>query len=397
MGLSPLLFPLILMAICVVWFFNPLATPEGLFHRSSRYWLLRRCFYCFTAPLHMVTFADFWLGDQMNSLLTVFLDMQYFVCFYATEVDYNGWNVVARAHHSGVNDTIDSLHPVPWGYVDYTSGQDKCSTAAGLRSFVLIIPAAVRFLQCLRRYRDAPHFHPHLTNAGKYMTTFLVVGFGAANRWYVGRSPDISQFASPFFYLWILSYIISFTYTFLWDVFMDWGLCDPKAPKDMPYLRNEMIYGVKWYYYAAIVQDFVLRLLWVMNVSLGEAWTLEAELLLCVTSPLELIRRFIWNFLRLENEHVNNCGNFRAVRDISIKPIEFKGTLETLINKIDNDDAVTHRHDQLNGKQPKKKQRKTAAKRIISHMAHMPLLQHIHLSDHNLHKPWSKHSTSDLV
>jgi len=35
-------------------------------------------------------------------------------------------------------------------------------------------------------------------------------------------------------------------------------------------------------------------------------------------APCEIIRRFIWNFYRLENEHLNNCGEFRAVRDISI-------------------------------------------------------------------------------
>lgn len=35
-------------------------------------------------------------------------------------------------------------------------------------------------------------------------------------------------------------------------------------------------------------------------------------------------RRFIWNFFRLENEHLNNVGEFRAVRDISIKPIIVK-------------------------------------------------------------------------
>lgn len=31
--------------------------------------------------------------------------------------------------------------------------------------------------------------------------------------------------------------------------------------------------------------------------------------------------RFIWNFFRLENEHLNNCGEFRAVRDIFITPL----------------------------------------------------------------------------
>ena len=37
---------------------------------------------------------------------------------------------------------------------------------------------------------------------------------------------------------------------------------------------------------------------------------------------LEVFRRFVWNFFRLENEHLNNCGKFRAVRDISVAPID---------------------------------------------------------------------------
>ena len=35
-----------------------------------------------------------------------------------------------------------------------------------------------------------------------------------------------------------------------------------------------------------------------------------------------LLCRFIWNFFRLENEHLNNCGKFRAVRDISVAPLD---------------------------------------------------------------------------
>ena len=32
-------------------------------------------------------------------------------------------------------------------------------------------------------------------------------------------------------------------------------------------------------------------------------------------------RRSVWNFVRLENEHLNNCGQFRAVRDINVRVI----------------------------------------------------------------------------
>ena len=56
-------------------------------------------------------------------------------------------------------------------------------------------------------------------------------------------------------------------------------------------------------------------------------------------------RRFVWNFFRLENEHLNNCGQFRAVRDISIAPLE-SNDLSQLIEMMDEDDgACKHRSD----------------------------------------------------
>lgn len=30
----------------------------------------------------------------------------------------------------------------------------------------------------------------------------------------------------------------------------------------------------------------------------------------------------MWNFFRLENEHLNNAGEFRAVRDIAVVPLD---------------------------------------------------------------------------
>ena len=43
-----------------------------------------------TAPFHHVGFADFWLADQLNSLTIVLLDIEFFICFYAVEVDWLG-------------------------------------------------------------------------------------------------------------------------------------------------------------------------------------------------------------------------------------------------------------------------------------------------------------------
>lgn len=74
--------------------------------------------------------------------------------------------------------------------------------------------------------------------------------------------------------------------------------------------------------------------------------------------------RFIWNYFRLENEHVNNCGQFRAVRDISVKPIR-KGDLESLISKMDNTDGVSHRGTDLRDRVKKQKKAGREKKQIL--------------------------------
>jgi hypothetical protein len=62
---------------------------------------------------------------------------------------------------------------------------------------------------------------------------------------------------------------------------------------------------------------------------------------------LEVFRRFIWNFFRLENEHLNNCGEFRAVRDISINPLR-EEDLPALMRMMDLDDGVSNRRGSSN-------------------------------------------------
>ena len=43
-----------------------------------------------------------------------------------------------------------------------------------------------------------------------------------------------------------------------------------------------------------------------------------------------MFRRFVWNLFCLENKQLNNVGEFRAVRDISIQPVD--------LSKVDTGD-----------------------------------------------------------
>ena len=80
---------------------------------------------------------------------------------------------------------------------------------------------------------------------------------------------------------------------------------------------------------------------------------------------------------------MNNCGQFRAVRDISLKPIikvnyltvqhrkvlAFKGELETLIKRMDLGDGVTHRGNDFVGEERKKRKDRKPTKNKLAHFA----------------------------
>ena len=85
-----------------------------------------------------------------------------------------------------------------------------------------------------------------------------------------------------------------------------------------------------------------MRFSWAISTSLIEMGFIHADLIITISAPIEVFRRFVWNFFRLENEHLNNCGNFRAVRDISIAPVDFSDQTQ-IIRMMDDEDGVVHR------------------------------------------------------
>lgn len=301
--------PICLVGFCLLYLINPIR----ILHYKSRLWLLKVLFRIVTAPFHYVGFADFWLADQLNSLTTVLLDFEYLVCFYAIEVNWYG----------------DNKHSVCGG-VTY-----------GIRPIVAALPSWFRIAQCFRRYRDTKHAFPHIVNAGKYAITFLVVLFSTLNSVYKGHHGNEVIQNNVFFYLWIIAAFASTCYTFIWDIKMDWGLFDKNA-KENRFLREEIVYAHKAYYYFAMLQDLVFRFTWTITVTIGEEEVINSEVLKTAVASLEVLRRFIWNFFRLENEHLNNCGQFRAVRDISIAPMNANDQA-LLEQMMDEEDGVTNR------------------------------------------------------
>ncbi|XP_023340360.1 xenotropic and polytropic retrovirus receptor 1 [Eurytemora carolleeae] len=304
LDIQPFIMPGFLVLIMLIFLLNPTRT----FQHDARFWSLKVIFRIIMAPFFYVGFADFWLADQANSLGQALKDFQFLVCFYVRR--FSEWD---------------------WEKIEL----DECGSSGWwLVGVVGALPAWFRFAQCLRRYRDTREAFPHLLNAGKYTSSLSVVLFTTLYGYY-----ETGESKGPFFYLMIISSVVSTVYGYLWDIKMDWGFFSDNAG-DNRFLREEVVYSSTNYYYFAILEDLVLRFSWVYILLIKESGLnsiISSEIVTTVFACLEVVRRFIWNFFRLENEHLNNCGKFRAVRDISVAPLDASDQ-QQIINMMDDPD-----------------------------------------------------------
>ncbi|CAF3922687.1 unnamed protein product [Adineta steineri] len=318
----PFLQPLIFFILMIILLIN----PAPILYRPARYWLLKTLGLICSGAFHRIHFADNWLCNQLTSIELAFYDLEYFFCFYFS-------------NHEWWSTNLDSL-PLP-EHVFCTGW-----TRFLLQAFLLALPSVLRFIQCIRRYYDTKLKYPHLVNAGKYASSISVAITNSLRRGSIALNNDYSNnlISNPFVYTWIIAAFISSTYKIIWDIKMDWGLFDKNAGENR-FLRDHIIYSSKNYYYYAIIQEIVFRYSWTINIFIQfHSGAAEyADVTGFGFGLIELIRRFSWNFFRLENEHLNNCGRYRAIRDISIKPIA-TGVDFTLINsKLSKTPSIRNR------------------------------------------------------
>lgn len=141
--------PMALYILMACFLFNPTKT----FRHEARFWAIKVLWRVFLAPFYHVNFADFWLADQLNSMVPALLDLQFLMCFYWNNPTWN------EASQDEVNECVEGSYLI--------------------RPMVAMLPAWFRFAQCFRRYRDTREAFPHLANAVKYSTSFFVVIFSS--------------------------------------------------------------------------------------------------------------------------------------------------------------------------------------------------------------------------
>ncbi|KAL5761514.1 hypothetical protein ACOSP7_017778 [Xanthoceras sorbifolium] len=266
--------PGLLLLISLLLFVCPL----NIVYRSSRYRFLRVIRNIILSPLYKVLMLDFFMADQLCSQVPTLRNLEYIACYYIT----------------GSYKTQD------YGY---------CMRAKHYRDLayaVSFLPYYWRAMQCARRWFDEGETS-HLVNLGKYVSAMLAAGAKVAYE---------KERSVGWLCLVVVVSSAATLYQLYWDFVKDWGLLQMNSKN--PWLRNELMLRRKIIYYFSMGLNLILRLAWLQTVLHSNFEHVDYRVTGLFLAALEVIRRGMWNFYRLENEHLNNAGKFRAVKTVPL-------------------------------------------------------------------------------
>ncbi|CAI9776918.1 unnamed protein product [Fraxinus pennsylvanica] len=269
--------------ILLLFFIGLLICPLNIFYRPTRYSFIKVIRNIVFSPFYKVLMVDFFMADQLTSQIPLLRHMESTSCYF-----------LAGSFK--------------------THNYEMCKSAKLYRELAYVIsfaPYYWRAMQCARRWFDECN-PEQLANLGKYVSAMVAAG---------ARLTYARQPTQLWLVIVLLTSLVATVYQLYWDFVKDWGLLKPKSKN--PWLRDDLILKNKSIYYVSIALNIVLRVAWVETVMKFKFGMLESRLLEFFLASLEVIRRGHWNFYRLENEHLNNVGEFRAVKAV---PLPFHET-----------------------------------------------------------------------
>ncbi|PHH88663.1 hypothetical protein CDD83_7247 [Cordyceps sp. RAO-2017] len=191
---------------------------------------------------------------------------------------------------------------------------------------LMAVPSLIRFRQCITEYlrvRRAPYREStgwggqHLANALKYSTAFPVLITSSLQ-----RSAESDGARAALYRAWLAAVLLNSLYSFYWDVAKDWDLTlfSTRRERNSPYhawgLRDRLVFRPAALYYAVIGLDLMLRCTWSMKLSPHLDRFSDFETGIFLIELLEVLRRWIWIFFRVETEWIRTTSTGLGSDDI---------------------------------------------------------------------------------
>ncbi|KAH7418608.1 protein-ER retention protein-like protein [Cadophora sp. MPI-SDFR-AT-0126] len=287
--------PISLLLLLLVIFFLPRRFAST--GRSRFLQTLRRVSIGGLAQAHDGKFGDILLADVLTSYAKVIADLFVALCMFFS--------------HNG----------------SATKRPDRACGGQYLVPIIIAIPSLIRLRQCLIEYVRVRASNrrnggigsqgwggQHLANALKYSSAFPVIIFSALQRNMTLNHDAVGLTEKSLYRAWLLAVIVNSLYSFYWDVAKDWDLTlfsalrsPSKTPRNIPFgLRSRLYFHTKELYYIVIVLDLLLRCTWSLKLSPHLDHFADFESGIFLMEFLEVGRRWIWIFFRVETEWVRS-------------------------------------------------------------------------------------------
>ncbi len=204
-----------------------------------------------------------------------------------------------------------------------TARPDRGCGGQYLVPFIIAIPSLIRLRQCMIEYyrvRANPSLSAgwggqHLANAGKYASAFPVIILSALQRNLSHNHVTIGVSETTLYRLWVFAVAFNSFYSFYWDVAKDWDLtlftaitesrtATHPSSSHTPYGLRPRLYFSPSLYYVAIILDILLRCTWSLKLSPHLDHFADFESGIFLMELLEVGRRWMWIFFRVETEWV---------------------------------------------------------------------------------------------
>ncbi|KAH9931084.1 EXS-domain-containing protein [Epithele typhae] len=240
-----------------------LACPLRVLHKAQRDKFLTAIHRCVFPSPHGVYFSDVVFADILTSFAKVLGDV-----WLSVYMLLPGGSLLAQPAQDGLTRWV-----LPT---------------------IMSLPYAIRLRQCLVEYNSPSNTSRRpLYNALKYASSFPVIFLSAAQR--IVAADEAWHGEHHLFRLWLLAAAVNSLYSFWWD------RSGAASPDVSVRLRPTLLYPLAVYPLAILV-DLILRLTWSASWRPDHLWIELAE----------VVRRWMWVFLRVEWETVKEARPTRS-------------------------------------------------------------------------------------
>ena len=312
----------------------PLLFAGYFLYKCLHPWADRRAYYVLLyravcVPWYPVHFVDSYIGDILTSLVRVLLPT-------ATLILFCGYYCTLLLLGSGGDAGISRVEV----YREITS---HALYTRGLVPLLTLLPLCIRFLHCIRRSVETDRRWPHWANALKYTSALSVIAVAVFHPTVPGSSV-----------LWVVCFVGATVFQCVWDVFMDWGLftlvqsystnnmdTTRQGVVSIPHMgtlvmrRERLVSESPEVYWVILGINVVLRFSWTLTlvntanhpyipVHRG-VLALIFHYLTPFIAMVEIIRRMMWGFLRVEWECIVTEGKNSAIETAQeLQSVEMK-------------------------------------------------------------------------